>query len=281
MNKKNDNSGHIISLLTYNAIISGELARFVNCMMCIPQSNSIEQMTKQLFIDEHGIPRVHFALLQEVGDPTGWNDLCKQLRPYYPHQSPQTNDLGVLAVETFPFRTEQFMVFPKTLSFYAFGTMVIHFSNPQYKLSVLNVHPTAESIDWGIRRSDLIEIRKRLDDLRKRFPDRGIIFAGDFNTHLTDPHFKELVEILGVPMNQPIDPENSFYAGGYDQNQSHIPKESNKHTADSSRLDYIWVFSSLDGKVQLSKLGERVLRGVRTSDHKPIISYIKIVEIKS
>lgn len=270
----NNNNTEIICVISYNAILSDGLARLVNCMACHPQDSSIEEMARQVFIDEHRMPRVHFAIFQEVGDTNGWSYLKKLLKQYYSNQSLQTYDLGVISCNGYEFRTEKIRYFPKTIDFYPFSTMIIHFD--KQKISVLNVHISAESQSWETRRKDLIVVKQRLDDLVRRFPNHGIILTGDFNTHLTSPHFPELVKILQVPMDQPIDNENSFYLGGYDTYSEHDPEKSWGDTKDSSRLDYLWVFSSRDGKVLLTKLNETVLREVKASDHKPILSYVKV-----
>ena len=269
----------VICVVSYNAILSDSLARLINCMPCHPQDSSVEEMVRQVFIDEHGMPRVHFAVFQEVGDTQGWSYLKKLLKRYYPNQSLQTYDVGVISALGYEFRAEPIRYFPKTLDFYPFSTMVIHFD--KHRISVLNVHISAESQKWKTRREDLIVVKERLDDLVNRFPQHGIILTGDFNTHLTSPHFPELVKILQVPMDQPLDRENSFYLGGRDKYAQHDPSKSWGDTMDSSRLDYLWVFPSKDGKVRLTKLSERVLREVRASDHKPLLSYVKIEYILS
>lgn len=273
-NQQENGRNKVICIISYNAILSDSLARLINCMPCHPQNSSVEEMVRQVFKDEHGMPRVHFAVFQEVGDTEGWSYLKKLLKRYYPNQSLQTYDLGVISSLGYQFRTERIQYFPKTLDFYPFSTMVIHFD--EHMISILNVHISAESQKWETRRQDLLVVKQRLQNLVHRFPHHGIILTGDFNTHLTSEHFPTLVKILDVPMDQPIDKENSFYLGGHDKYATHDPASVRGDTMDSSRLDYLWVFSSTDRNVRLTKLSERILREVRASDHKPLLSYVKI-----
>lgn len=254
----------VLRVLSYNTLLSGELSRCVNCFGCVAEPLSVDRIAHRALVDPlTGRATADLVMMQEVGSHPAWEQLARAVRSWYPHQV-NRGTLGALATPSHPFDSEPFYIFPETLSFYRFGTMVLHLR--EQPVSALLVHSTAETIGWHDRGSDLRVVRARLDELRKRVPSRAVVMAGDFNVNANHPEeYESMLQILGVPRDQspqqPIVP--SFWTGA----MSRPP---------GTRLDYVWVMPPLDGSMRVRKVREVVMEEVKASDHRPVLAYLEI-----
>jgi hypothetical protein len=276
----------ILRVLTYNTILSGQFVRVVNCMPCLSQSVSAQRVKNEALVDEHDFPVADVVAFQETGSEDGWKALVAQITPYYPNITPFNNSLLTASTKEVPMGVkEPFVSIPGHAPFYPFGMMITHF--PQYRFSLMNIHPSAESYPWQQRAQDLAFIRSRLDKLRNIHKSHAIILAGDHNVNLYKPlEFTGMFRILGLeraiknPFLNPSVPQRqrdySFYGGGRTRwvpgRPSPIPYSSNP-----TRLDYIWVFSSVDGTVTAEYRDERIMFEATASDHKPVFAMFEFV----
>lgn len=274
---------HIVRVLSYNTILSGQLVRAVNCIWCIPQWSSAQKIRTDALVDEHGEAAVDVIALQETGSQVGWNALTTQIKRLYPHQTIYTGSLTTVSTSQFPMTSESFNELTAHAPFYPFGTMISHF--PENRFSILNIHPSAESYPWFQRERDLQQIRLQLDSLRNRYPSHAVILAGDHNVNLYNNfEYMAMFRILGLeravtnPFLKPdaVGPQRhySFYHG------ANTVWPTNRTTpvaysGESTRLDYIWVFPSVDNTVSAVYEEEHILYNVNASDHKPVLGIIK------
>ncbi len=269
--------GEPIRVMTYNVLLSGIAPRALSGRADVTWTQSVEEVANSLIDARTNLPVADIVLMQEIGHIESWKMLMRRIQSHYPYQTRQSETLAIVSARTAPMTAHEDTKLFATNQLYKFGTRAAHFDG--MRLSVLDIHLNAWPQDAATRMLDAQEARRRLDALRRDKPRNAFVVAGDFNTAMSDDiAFSTIVTTLGVPglhnpsVNRPKW-ANSFFEWALDTWYCCVPTPT-PHSGGSmfsSRLDYVFLYPSLDRNLMLTKLDERILLEAKASDHKPVV----------